>query len=485
LDLMTQNSLIDRLCSIAGEGNVSLDPRDLQAHSRDPSPFPPITPGIVVTPTSTEIVSQIVEMCNETKSPILPFGEGYSFTGLSNRRGSSTIVMDMKKMNRIIKIDESNCVVRSETGVIVGNLSDQVKQRGYYLNTVAVPYYKDTLGGMISGVVAGGHPLYSSSAGLNNMDIVGLRVVLPQGAIVETNGSGITSTSTFQPFMRGTNSPDMTGMFVGDAGIFGIKTEAIMAMHPIPPFWSSGAYLFTSFDDAYSAICEASHSEELLCDYLTILSPEITEIYTPSISGHPTNWGLTYYAQGFTENDVDVRIRNVESIVQKHGGKEGTDALIEFSEGMRTGEVYWKINEYTETMIRRASCAFFASSGSFKNLFLKIYSLLQDSLQMSESSRKFGLTSAYVIHSVLQNSLWANVILNYDSQEAEPVAYRIIRDVHRLAAKLGATFETHGGYAADLMGAEWSEEFRGMMMSIKKTLDPNGVLNPGLWFSEV
>ena len=81
-------SLFDRLCSIAGEDNVSIDPRNLQAHSRDPSPFPPITPGIIVTPTRTEIVSQIIEMCNETKSPILPFGAGYSFTGLSNRRGT-------------------------------------------------------------------------------------------------------------------------------------------------------------------------------------------------------------------------------------------------------------------------------------------------------------------------------------------------------------------------------------------------------------
>ena len=267
-------------------------------------------------------------------------------------------------MNRIIRIDESNQTVRAESGVIVGNLSDQVKQRGYYLNTVAVPYYKDTLGGMISGVVAGGHPLYSSSAGLNNMDIIGLKVVLPKGAIIETNGFGISALAgTQNQFMRGTSSPDMTGMFVGDGGIFGIKTEAMMAMHPMPPFWKSGANLFAKFDDAYTAICEASYfSKGLLCDYLTILSPEITEIYTPNISGHANNWALIYYVHGFTENDIDVRIRNVESIFQRQGGKEGTDALQEFSEGIRTGEVYWKTNEYTETMIRRASCAFFSSS---------------------------------------------------------------------------------------------------------------------------
>lgn len=489
---MKQNSLFDQLCSIAGEANVSIDPGSLATHSRDPGPFPPIMPGIIVTPTSTEMVSRIIQFCNETKSPLLPFGSAYSFTGLSNRRGNSTIVMDMKKMNRIIWIDESSRTVKAETGVIVGNLADQVKQRAYYLNTVALPYYKDTLGGMISGVIGGGYPLYSSSFGLNNSDIVSLKVVLPKGLIIETNqiahNHPALSEDSRRPFMRETNSPDVTGMFVGDGGVFGIKTEAIMKMHPTPAFWRSGASLFSNFDDAYSAILEASHfSRGLLCDYLTMLSPKITEIYTPrGESSSTSNWSLIYYVQGFTQNDVDVRAQIVEKIFEtKRGAKRGTDSLREFSEGIRTGEVYTKTNEYTETLVRRASCAFFAQASSFKDTFLKIYSFMQGKLEGSKLAKEFGLTSAYVIHSVLENCLWANITLNYNSNEAEPIAYEIIRDVHRLASLLGVSFETHGGYAADLMGSTWSMDFRKFMLDIKRTLDPNDILNPGLWFSDV
>jgi glycolate oxidase len=470
---MFQNFLLDRLREIAGEQNVSDDPETLRSHSRDPGPYPPLMPGVVVTPTGTEIVSRIMRFCNEAKTPVLPFGSAYSFTGTSNRRGSSTIALDMKKMDRIIEINEENLTVRAEAGAIVGNVSDEVRKRGFYLNTVAVPYYRDTLGGMLSGVIGGGHPLYSTSNGLNNRDVVGLKVVLPSGEVVETNPLGSRS------FMRDTNSPDITGMFIGDGGIFGVKTEAVMAMHPIPPAWKSGAAVFSSFEDAFGAISEACKvPQELLCDYLTMLSPEITEIYSAEMEGK--FFGAVYFAHGFTEHGVDAKVRAAEAIFRKHGAQKSPDALVEFSEGIRTGEVYWKANEYTETMVHRGSCAFFSDAGSFKEIFLKLYAFMEERMQGAGGA----FTPAYVIHGVGRNSLWANIIVNYESRDAEVKAYSIIRDLHALAAKLGVAFETHSGHAADLMGEYWSSEFRELILKIKKALDPNNVLNPGLWLAE-
>ena len=251
-------------------------------------------PSAVVTPTSSEMVSEILKFCNETKTPVLPYGSGYSFTGLSNRRAGLTVVLDMKKMNRLIGIDEGTLTVRAEAGIIVGDMADQVRERGYYVNTVALPYYQDTLGGMISGVVGGGYPLYSSQVGLNNKHIVGLKVVLPTGAIVETNVNNA-------PFHARDQFLGRDGAIHWGWGNLWNKDRGDPGNVPLPPFWKSGSFFFENFDAAYDALVKASSSEELRCEYLNLLGPELTEIYKP-------NWGdprkflsIVYYLHGFTE----------------------------------------------------------------------------------------------------------------------------------------------------------------------------------------
>ena len=460
---------LDRLSAIVGAANFSQENNTLQKYSRDPSPFPAVVPAAVVTPTSIEMISQILEFCNETKTPVFPFGSGYSFTGLSNRRPGHAIAVDLKKMDRLIEINEGTLTVRAEAGIIVGDLADRVREKGYYVNTVAVPYYQDTLGGMISGVVGGGYPLYSSGVGLNNKHIVGLKVVLPTGAIVQTNSGA---------FMRETNSPDVTGLFIGDGGIFGIKAEATLAMYPIPPFWKSGSFFFPDFVNAFNALVKASSSEEVRAEYLNLLGPELTGIYR---SGDPKVLSIVYYLHGFTSADVEYRASQAEKLFRDAGSTPGSESLSKFAEGIRTGQAYSRPSEYSETLVRRTACAFFASKVSFREIFSSIYSDLQKGVAAADSRK---ITLSYVIHPVMRNCLWANIILNYTAEDSIEEVYQLIRAAHIQAANLGVTFETHSGFAADLMGARWSGEFRNFISSLKHTLDPNNILNPDLWFAK-
>jgi FAD/FMN-containing dehydrogenase len=473
---------LDRLSSIVGSSNFSRDHDTLLKYSRDPSPFPAVLPTAVVTPTSTEKISQILDYCNETKTPVFPFGSGYSFTGLSNRRPGSAIAIDLKKMDRLIEINEGTLTVRAEAGIIVGNLSDKVRERGYYINTVALPYYQDTLGGMISGVVGGGYPLYSSQVGLNNRHIVGLKVVLPTGGVIETNGSGVSKEARPAVFMRETNSADVTGLFIGDGGIFGIKVEANLAMYPLPPFWKSGSFFFEDFADSYIGLIKASSSEEVRCEYLNLLGPELTEIYRSGSGGSGKVVSISYYLHGFTSKDVEYRVAQLEKIFRESRGVQGSETLSKFAEGIRTGQAYSKSSEYSETLIRRTACAFFGSKVSFPEIFSDIYSDLQKRLTSSKTRK---IISSYVIHPVMRNCVWANIILNYNAEDEREEVYQLIRETHVLAANLGVTFETHGGFAADLMGTNWPGEFRNFMRGIKSTLDPNNILNPDLWFTQV
>ena len=79
-------------------------------------------------------------------------------------------------MNNITEINEIDQFVRAEAGIMVGELSDKIRQRWFHVNTVSVPYYNDTLDGMITGVVGGGYNLFASSNDLSNKDMLGLKV---------------------------------------------------------------------------------------------------------------------------------------------------------------------------------------------------------------------------------------------------------------------------------------------------------------------
>jgi FAD/FMN-containing dehydrogenase len=170
-----------------------------------------------------------------------------------------------------------------------------------------------------------------------------------------------------------------------------------------------------------------------------------------------------------------------EKIFRESEGIPGSESLSKFAEGIRTGQAYSRTSEYSQTLIRRTACAFFASKASFHEIFSSVYSDLQKRL-IATNSRT--ITLSYVIHPVLRNCVWANIILNYTAEDSMEEVCQLIRATHVLAANLGVTFETHSGFAADLMGANWSDKFRGLVMGIKRALDPNNILNPDLWFTK-
>ena len=449
----------------------------LDTYSHDISPFPKTQPLVVVKPHSALEVSKILELANKAKTPVLPFGSAYSFTGLSNRRPKKTIVIDMKAMNKVVEINESNMSVTAECGIIVGNLSDAVKERGFLINTVSVPFYKDTLGGMISGVIGGGYSLHSSSNGLNNRHILNLKVVLPNGQIVDTAGRGANISAKSQQ-MRETNCPDITGLFIGDGGSFGVKVESTLAMYPLPTRSISGSYFFENLPKAWSALSRLMEARPLLYDTVVILGPSLTKIYTMEEEEH--RWSLAYYIHGF-DSHVEIRNNQLKQIVTSESCSVGNELLEEFAAGLRTGEPFWgESAKFADSLVRRASIPFFIDKSYFLETFLKIKNFIENSV---ENERRSGidLATGYIIRPILQTTVWGNLNIYYYTNEHKDVVLRILKEAYLMAVGAGASLEPHGGFAADVMGANWSSSLRFLFRQIKTSLDPCNILNPDLW----
>src|SRR4030042_4396659 len=162
----------------------------LLSYTRDISTFPPAKPqGTVVRPGAVEEVVELVRLANQTRTPLIPMGGKASISGVPPGQPGRGIIVDMRRMNKVIEIDEANQAVTAQCGITLGELASKVNEKGYGVHTAGLPHYINTLGGHISGIPGGGLGPYGNCVGENFHYILGIKVVLPNGSIVDT-GTG-------------------------------------------------------------------------------------------------------------------------------------------------------------------------------------------------------------------------------------------------------------------------------------------------------
>ena len=115
------------LVNIVGADFVSRDPEERFIYSRDPGTMDPCEPDLVVMPDSTEEVRQIVLLANQKRIPIVPMGGGLVLSGIT-RPLKGGIVLDMKRMNRILEVNESGRSALVEAGASQGMLQAYLKK---------------------------------------------------------------------------------------------------------------------------------------------------------------------------------------------------------------------------------------------------------------------------------------------------------------------------------------------------------------------
>jgi D-lactate dehydrogenase (cytochrome) len=199
-------------------------------------------PVAVAQPGSTDDVVQIVRIANDAGLALAPRGGGMSYTLAHTPSSADTIVVDMRRMDRIVEVSTDDRYVVVEPGVTWSKLIEALRGTGMSL----------TFGGTLSGLHATvGGTLSQNSVGLGrgflSERLLGLEVVLGDGRVLVTGSGAAAGTS---PFTRNFG-PDLGGLFVSDSGAFGFKTKATLLLDPAPGGTSFGCF---SFADARSMV---------------------------------------------------------------------------------------------------------------------------------------------------------------------------------------------------------------------------------------
>ncbi len=231
--------VVDSLKSMLGAENVVVG-EDAKGYGRDEAPNAvAMMPDAVVKPTSTTLVSAIMALANDKKIPVTPRGAG---TGLAGGAVPiyGGIVLSLEKMNRILEVDDDNFTVTVEPGVVLKDLYQAVEGHGLYY-----PTYPGELNATVGGNVAtnaGG--MRAVKYGVTRNFLLGLQAVLPSGEVIETGGGYIKCSTAY----------DLTQLIAGSEGTLAVVTRILLKLLTAPGERYVVLAPFSGLDDAIGAV---------------------------------------------------------------------------------------------------------------------------------------------------------------------------------------------------------------------------------------
>ncbi len=288
--------------NIVGENYVFTDEETLDICAKDETENLHFLPDIVIKPRTAEEISEVMKICNANKIPVTPRGAGTGLSGgaLPHFGG---VLISFERMNEILEIDEKNLQVTTEPGVITEVLQNAVKEKGLFYPPDPSSKGSCFIGGNIAENSGGPKAV---KYGVVKDYVLNLQVVLPTGEIIWT-GANVLKNST---------GYNLTQLIVGSEGTLGLVTKIVLKLLPHPKFDLLMLVPFNNLEKAgaaVSAIFRAgftpSAMELVEINALRIVSKFLDSNTIPV--GEDVEAHLIVEVDG---NDMDVLMKDMEAI---------------------------------------------------------------------------------------------------------------------------------------------------------------------------
>ena len=309
------NDILKSLKEIVGERGVSNTPEELWFYSRDPGVLAPHLPDYVVAPKTTEQVQKVIQLANREKIPVVPMGNGMALTGLVIPLKGG-IVMDMKRMNKILEVNAKARYAVVEGGTSQGMLKAFLQDHHPNLRH-SLPDAPPTTT-IAANVALHGQGRLTQQYGFNSDMVSGLEVVLPTGDICKI---GSPSLGPYW-FSKGPTLPDLSGLFLGWLGTTGILTKVGLKLYPNKKMREVELFVTDRVDLVSEILFKLTHLEML---------EDINVWFQPRPYLFKDNYHITIYFTGDTEEEIEFKRKMIWDAVQEFiDSKDGGFMGIEF-----------------------------------------------------------------------------------------------------------------------------------------------------------
>jgi len=454
-----KKEIIDRMVEIVGQDYVVDDLSQMKSYLYDETEFK-IRPTadedcIVVKPEKAEQISEIVKYANEIKVAIVARGGGTGLCGAAIPTQPS-IIVSLERLNKTVEFDDKNLMITVESGMTLEGLLEALSP----YDKLFFPVHPGDEGAQIGGMVvenAGG--VRAVKHGIMRNHVKGVEIVLPTGELVNFGGKLIKNNMGY----------DLLHMIIGSEGTLGIVTKATLKLYPKNQHIGTLVVSFDSKEEAADVV------PKILQEGITPLAIEYMEKETALESAK--HLGLTYPAKQGTvdlmfildetcEDDLYEKSGRIVEMCEENGA---VDSLIAETTSEQKTLLNIRSNVYTAYKENIADALDIAVPPS------KVPEMINE---LNRIAKKYNTTAPSVGH-IADGNVHNFVML--ENGKLPEYLEDIRNEMYDAAIKLGGTVTAEHGTGKTRkkhMSMQYTEREMQIMENIKKSFDPNNILNP-------
>jgi glycolate oxidase len=420
-------------------------------------------PMLVVLPSTTEQVSQVLRYCKENNVKVVPRGAGTSLSGgaLPLEDG---VLLGLGKFKRILEIDIPNRCAVVQPGVTNLGITHAVQDRGFYYAPDPSSQIACTIGGNVAENSGGVHCL---KYGLTTNNVLGIEIVLMNGEVLRLGGK-----------YSDVAGYDLLGIMTGSEGLLGVITEVTVRLLRKAPTARAILLGFPTSEEGGKCVADIIAAGIVPGGMEMMDKPAIHAAEDFVHAGYPLDVeALLIVELDGCAPEVDHLITRVEAIAARSGA---VTSRISRDEAER--ELFWAGRKSAFPAVGRISPDYYCMDGTIPRKALP-----RVLARMREMSEEYGLGVANVFHAGDGN---LHPLIMYDANKPGELerTEAFGADILRLCVEVGGVLTGEHGVGVekrDLMDTMFDETDLAQQQRLKCAFDPGGLLNPGKVFPQL
>jgi glycolate oxidase len=450
--------ILDQLVDVVGKENASTEPVDLVCYSVDCYAIKKgVMPDIVLRPGNAEEVSGILKIANKFLIPVVPRASGSSLTGacVPTRKG---IVLDVTRMNRILRVSREDLMVTTECGVVFADLNAHLRKFGLFFPPDPASGEICTVGGMVAANASG---MRAVKYGVTGDYLLGLKVVLPDGRILEVGTKARKSASGY----------DLVHLFNRSEGTLGVIVEITLKLKAVPRVTLGARAKYSSVQAAGSTVAKTIASGvvpaaiELLDSIALQVMREEAHVELP-----PAEAMLFLEFDGDDKSEVNKALKRFTKIALE----EGCDG-IDVAKGPTEFETMWMARKRLFATFTRLKPSPIAT-----DIVVPLSGIPAALKAIQDIGNRNDIKISTYGHAG-DGNLHSLLLADHRIPGESERAHKAHDEINEMAMQLSGTITGEHGIGLEkkkLLSKEHGLVGVEIMKRIKSAMDPNGIMNP-------